>query len=315
MNRKVVVISVLGAFSLVSLYVLNSYLSEEPPDVAPAADSLSTRAEEPLPAAPPVAQANNNTPPATAEPVDALLGRWLTLQDEDQVQAAENELLTMGEAAVRPIIARLDAPGATPAARDRLFNLMRRLPGPQVEARMIEEAVRGKQNSTRTMAFESLGQLKTPKATAALADVALSDPDVPAKPLIAEPRNPNDPSTELPDEQVFTPRMKAMTALANNGTPKAVVVLSDIARTGPDESLRLEAARNLGLLRDNPQALDTLRVAAASDPSPYVRLSALHALQGAKDPSLAAVLERIASNDVDLGVRTLAAQVAANMRN
>lgn len=239
-------------------------------------------------------------------------GRPLSAEEEQQAQSWEQQLLAMGEAAVAPVVARLQA-STEPGARDRLFNLMRRLPWQAVQARVIEEARQGKQSSTRAMAFESLGQQKTPAAVAALADVALTDPDLPAQPLLAEPRNPNDPSTELPDEKVFTPRMKAMAVLANTEDPKAVQVLSELTRTGPHESIRLEAARHLGLVRNNPAALDALKVAAASDPSAYVRLSALHSLKGANDPSLAPVVAQIAASDVDKGVRILAAQVAAEL--
>ena len=85
-------------------------------------------------------------------------------------------------------------------------------------------------------------------------------------------------------------------------------------KNGPDESLRMEAARNLEALRADPRAGEVLRTAAASDPSAYVRLAALHALQGANDASLSATLESIAAQDRDAGVRILAKQLLADLR-
>lgn len=316
--RTILGVLLVGAIAAVWFAVRSASTPAPPVDTQAALPAPTPVQDQPI-QAPPTSPAPPPKAPATAaelltEQWFALVGsaRALSEEEERQAQAWEEQLLSMGEGAVTPVIARLN--GSTlPAARDRLFNLLRRLPWPAVEARVIEEARQGKQSSTRAMAFESLGQQKTPTAVAALSDVALTDPDLPAAPLIAEPRNPNDPSTELPDEKVFTPRMKAMAALANTGDPKAVQVLAELARTGPHESIRLEAARNLGLLRDNPAALEALKLAAASDPAAYVRLSALHALKGANDPSLATLAGQIAASDADKGVRILAAQVAADL--
>jgi hypothetical protein len=165
----------------------------------------------------------------------------------------------------------------------------------------------------RTMAIESLAARPTAGALAALGDIARNDPDLPARPLITAPRDPGDTSTELPDETVFSPRMQAMSALAATRDPKAVAVLADVVKSGPDESLRMEAARNLEPLRTDARAGEVLRAAAAGDPSPYVRLAALHALHGASDPSLPAVLETIAARDRDAGVRLLAKQLLADL--
>jgi len=85
-----------------------------------------------------------------------------------------------------------------------------------------------------------------------------------------------------------------------------------VARQGPDESLRMEAARHLGGLRDDPRAAEALR-AAAGDPSAYVRLAALHSLARSSDPALPELLARIAQNDTDAGVRLLAQQLLSNL--
>jgi HEAT repeat protein len=166
----------------------------------------------------------------------------------------------------------------------------------------------------RTMAIESLAGRPTEGALATLGDIARNDPDLPARPLITSPRDPRDTSTELPDETVFSPRMQAMSALASTRDPRAVAVLADVVKSGPDEALRMEAARNLGGLRADPRAGEVLRAAAASDPSAYVRLAALHALHGAADPSLAPLLEDIAARDRDAGVRILAQQLLTDLR-
>ena len=162
------------------------------------------------------------------------------------------------------------------------------------------------------MAMDALAARKTDRAFAALAGIARTDPDLPARPLIAQPRRPDDTSMELPDEQVFTPRMQAMAALAGTSDERAVPVLAEVARLGPDESLRMEAARHLGSLRDDPRAAEALR-AAAGDQSAYVRLAALHGLQGSADPAVPELLARIAQHDADAGVRMLAQQTLTNL--
>ncbi len=266
-------------------------------------------------------------PPAIAEQPDArarsLVARWLALlapqrpltdDEKAELEVLEADLLGLGEAAAPALIETLDAE-ARPGTRDRLFNLLRRVPGHVVEDRLLAEARASAQPSMRTMAIESLGGRKTDRAMAALAEIARSDPEIPNKPLIAGPRDPSDTSTELPDETTFTPRMQAMAVLAATGDPRAAAVLAEVARAGPDESLRMEAARHLGGLRADPRAAEALRAAAASDPSAYVRLSALHSLNGSTtDAQLVATLERIIARDPDAGVRTLAGRVLADLR-
>jgi hypothetical protein len=210
------------------------------------------------------------------------------------------------------VIADLGRGGVGGEQRERLVGRLRGLPGRAAEDALIAEAKGGPQPSTRTMAMDALAERRTDRAFEALATIARNDPDLPAKPLIAQPRRPDDTSVELPDEQTFTPRMQAMAALAGTGDGRAVPVLAEVARQGPDESLRMEAARHLGGLRDDPRAAEALR-AAASDPSAYVRLAALHSLARSSDPALPELLARIAQNDSDAGVRLLAQQLLANL--
>jgi hypothetical protein len=246
------------------------------------------------------------------------LARVLGQPDGDERERArralEAELAALGEAAAGPLIARLDAAAGEPAGvREALFDLLRRTPGAAAEARLIDEARRGAHDTTRTMAIEALAQRHTDGALEALAAVADSDPLLPAQPFLGGERRPDDSSTELPDERVFTPRMQAMAALAGTRDPRAVALLADVARRGPDESLRMEAARHLGPLRDDARALAALR-AAAGDRSPVVRLAALHALRGSDDAGLPALLARIAAGDRDAGVRALAREMLAGGR-
>jgi HEAT repeat protein len=223
-------------------------------------------------------------------------------------------LLALGEAAVGPLVARLDAMAGGPTAvRERLFELLRQLPGPAAEARIIDEARRGVHDTTRTMAIEALAQRNSERALDALTTLAQHDPLLPADPFLGGARRGDDPSTELPDERVFTPRMQAMAALASTRDPRAVALLADVARRGPDESLRMEAARHLGPLRDDARALAALR-SAAGDGSAVVRLAALHALRGAADPGLPALLARMAAGDRDAGVRALARELLDGTR-
>jgi HEAT repeat protein len=91
-----------------------------------------------------------------------------------------------------------------------------------------------------------------------------------------------------------------------------VTILTDVLRDGPDESLRMEAARNLEMLRGEPGATDALR-SAMDDASPYVRLAALRSSRGSSDPLLGPVLEAIAAHDQDAGVRALAREVLASL--
>lgn len=211
------------------------------------------------------------------------------------------------------VIEQLSRGGVGGEQRERLVGLLRAMPGPAAEEQLIAEARGGPQPSTRSMAIDALAERKTARSIEALADIARNDPNLPARPLIAQPRRPDDTSTELPDEQNFTPRMQAMAALAGTGDPRAVSTLAEVAKLGPDESLRMEAARHLGGLRDDPRAAEALR-AAVADPSAYVRLSALHSLQRSTDPAVPALLARLAEQDPDAGVRLLAGQVLANLR-
>ncbi len=208
----------------------------------------------------------------------------------------------------------MDAGRDAPAARELLFNGLRKLPGEVAERRLVGEAKRAGQPAMRTMAIESLAARPTPGALAALGDIARNDPELPARPLIAGPRDPTDTSTELPDETVFSPRMQAMSALASTRDPRAVPTLVDVMKNGPDEALRMEAARELAALDADPRAGEALRTATTSDPSAYVRLAALRSLSGVNDPSLPALLETIATRDRDAGVRLLAGQLLADLR-
>jgi hypothetical protein len=210
------------------------------------------------------------------------------------------------------VVAELGRGGVGGEQRERLVGRLRGLPGRAAEDALIAEAKGGPQPSTRTMAMDALAERRTDRAFEALGTIARNDPDLPAKPLIAQPRRPDDTSVELPDEQTFTPRMQAMAALAGTGDGRAVPVLAEVARQGPDESLRMEAARHLGGLRDDPRAAEALR-AAAGDPSAYVRLAALHSLARSSDPALPELLARIAQNDTDAGVRLLAQQLLSNL--
>jgi HEAT repeat protein len=99
--------------------------------------------------------------------------------------------------------------------------------------------------------------------------------------------------------------MQAMAALAETRDPRAVTALVEVSRQGPDEALRMEAARHLGNLRQDPRAAEALR-AATADSSAYVRLSALHGLEGSTDPALPGLLAQLAAHDRDAGVRLLA---------
>ena len=282
-------------------------------DTAPVAEEPSLAfAEEPKP--------NPSTPVQAPKVggVTSALGEWLLLMrtqgnlseaQKAALSALELALLQAGEAAVPAILDQLAKSPHETAVYERLFNLLRQLPGPRVEAALIAEATQGSQPSTRTMAMETLGTLKTAASLRTLTQIAEHDSQLPSQPLIIAARTPENSSTELPDEQVFTPRMQAMAALANSGDPQAVDVLARVARGGPDESLRMEAARHLAAFRADPRAQDVLRVSAASDPSPYVRLSALHSLKGSEDPSMRPMLERLAVGDSDAGVRLLAREV------
>ena len=233
-------------------------------------------------------------------------GRWAT-KSGARSRRSRRRLLALGDAGAAAVIARLDGGKDAPGGRELMFNVLRKMPGEAVERRLVAEARRSQQPAMRTMAIESLAARPTEARARRAGDIARNDPDLPARPLITAPRDPGDTSTELPDETVFSPRMQAMSALAATRDPKAVAVLTDVVTTGPDESLRMEAARNLEPLRADPRAGEVLRAAAAADPSAYVRLAALHALRGANDPSLPAVRSG--------SPRTIATRASASWRS
>jgi hypothetical protein len=276
-----------------------------PAEVEPIAD-LTAAVAVAQPSPPPAVAALTPSDGAPAEvPGASLVERLLIGPDE----ALEGELLAMGDAAVAAVRRRLASGEVSVEGRERLIGLVRRVPGKAAEDLLIAEALGGPQRSTRTMALDALAERKTDRAFETLATVARSDPELPARPLIAQPLAPDDLTTELPDEESFTPRMQAMAALAGTNDPRSVPVLAEMARSGPDEALRMEAARHLGNLRDDPRAAEALRAAALRDPSAYVRLSALHSLNGSSDPSLPGVLATIVAQDRHAGVRLLAQRV------
>lgn len=236
-------------------------------------------------------------------------GQPLTAQDKHTLTELQDRLQQLGAAAAPALIARIDAAATRASARELLFHSLRQLPGPAATDRIVAAALAAPQPALRTMAIETLAQRRSAEAIQILAQVARNDPDLPPRPLIAPTRDPNDPSTELPDERKFTPRMQAMAALATTRDPQARDVLLDILAGGPDESLRMEAARNLRSWREDVRAAAGLQRAATSDPSAYVRLAALHALEGTADVAWLPVLGRIAAQDPDAGVRALAQQL------
>jgi hypothetical protein len=270
----------------------------------------------------PIAIASAAEMPAPSQAPRLLVDRFVELvssavesiDEQDELERVEAALLSSGEAGALALVDRLDHGRHGVAVRDRLLNLLRKFPGGAAEARLVREARSGKEPSSRALAIESLAERRTERAVQALGEIARTDPTLPEHPLITTPRDPHDPSNELPDEVTFTPRMQAMAALASTRDPRAATILTDVLRDGPDESLRMEAARNLEGLRGEPGASDALRRAAAGDASPYVRLAALRASRGSGDPLLAPVLEAIAAHDEDAGVRALAREVLATLR-
>ena len=166
----------------------------------------------------------------------ALLGRS-DVGDEDEQGRLERQLLEAGEQAAAPIVARLRRE-QDPARRDLLLDFLRKVPGSVAEAYFIEEARAGARGSSRTLAIDALADRRSDTALEALNQIATSDPELPQRPFLVEPRKPDDDSTELPDETTFTPRMKAMAALASTQDPRVTPMLSDMLREQPDESLR-----------------------------------------------------------------------------
>ena len=289
----------------------------------PAAADASPADPSVAPSPGPIAVAPSAAEAPTLEPAPrALLDRFVELasaasgsvDEQDELERLEAQLLSLGETGALALIDRLDHGRHGGGIHDRLLNLLRRFPGAASEARLVREARSGKESSSRAIAIESLAERRTDRAVQALGEIARTDPKLPEHPLITVPRDPRDTSTELPDEVVFTPRMQAMAALASTRDPRAATILTDVLRDGPDESLRMEAARNLETLRGEPSASEALRRAAMGDASPYVRLAALHASRGSTDPLLASVLEGIALRDQDAGVRALAREVLASLR-
>jgi len=283
------------------------------PSVAPVAqpsDSASIRAP---------AQPRMATPqPVMNEGADGLVQRLLeritrAKEGDDERAAIEREILALGETAATPLIARLR--GERDAERRHvLLDFLRKVPGSVAEDYFIDQARQATERPTRALAMDALADRKSERALDTLDGIATTDPEVPKRPFLSAARGPLDDSTELPDEVTFTPRMKAMAALASTGDARATLTLASIVRSEPEESLRMEAARDLGQLRGDPAAIDAL-LGALSDHSAYVRLAALHSLNGVADPRLMALLAKIASTDSDLGVRALATRLLQQFAN
>jgi hypothetical protein len=232
--------------------------------------------------------------------------------DQQAWAASEAQLLQLGEAAVPAVIARLDAI-RNPSTYELLFHVLRQLPGTAASDRVMFEARNGRTPGARTMAIETLAQRPSDAAFDTLAIIARTDPALPARPLLGPTRDPSDPSTELPDQRSFTPRMQAMLALASTRDPRAIDVLVDVLTGGPDESLRMEAARDLTSLHTDARAAAALQRAAVSDASAFVRLAALHAMAGVNDRAWLQTLAAIANSDRDAGVRALAQRQLATV--
>lgn len=234
--------------------------------------------------------------------------------DEDEAHRIAAELLTLGEAAGPPLLAVLDREPRG-SARDRLFDLLRQVPGRAAESGLIAEALTTDAGVSRAIAIEALGERGTEAALDALNQIARRDPQVLARPFITTTLpDSNDLSTELPDEVAFTPRMKAMAALAASGDARAIPLLAGVLREEPDPALRMEAASALARLHNDVSTVEALTEAALTDRSPYVRLAALHSLSGVLDPGLLEPLGRISTADAHPGVRLLAGRVLARLR-
>lgn len=234
-----------------------------------------------------------------------LLGRARDAEESDEVSRIESELLALGELATPPIVARLMTERDT-ARRDLLLNFMRKLPGGAAEAFLIREARSGTAGSSRSIAMDALAERGSDESLGALDAIATTDPELPSQPLFSNVRAGEDTSTELPDEVDYTPRMKAMAALASIDDERVIPMLLRILQREREESLRMRAAEHLTRWQNEPSVREALRAAAARDASRYVRLAALHALAGSEDPALAALLGDIAARDPDAGVRLLA---------
>ena len=255
-------------------------------------------------------------------PIEQLVQRLLGVMqqaggayDAEEVARLRGELLGLGEGAAGPILVRLGSEADT-ARRDLLLDLLRQVPGRAAESYLIGQARSAPAGSTRSIAMDALAERGSDEALTALADIAATDPELPTRPLfVPEPRGIEDRSTELPDEVDYTPRMKAMVALASTEDDRAAVVLLHVLRYQREESLRMRAAEHLGRWQSHQLVLPALRLAAAEDASRYVRLAALHALRGADDPTLAELLGRIVERDPDAGVRLLAQRLLDSPRH
>jgi HEAT repeat protein len=234
--------------------------------------------------------------------------------DEDEASRVEAELLALGEPAAVALLAWL-ANEHDGLGRALLIDVLRKIPGQAAEQGLIAEALSTHPRPGRNSAMEALAERRSEPALRALNEVARTDPYLPQEPLLVAGIDPRkDSSTELPDEAVFTPRMHAMAALASTGDARVIAMLAAVLREEPDQSLRMEAARDLGQLRNDAAAVEALVAAALKDPSQYVRLAALHSLAGVLDPGLLEPLARIAATDSHAGVRLLAGTILARLR-
>jgi len=253
------------------------------------------------------------TPPARAL-AERLRELWGGAEaDDDEASRIVAELLSLGEAAAVPLLQVLEGepPGS---ARDRLFDVLRQVPGSAAESGLIAEALATDAGVSRVIAIEALGERGTEAALRALNQIARSDPQVLERPFVTTTMpDVNDVSTELPDEVMFTPRMKAMAALAASGHAGAIPMLTAVLREEPDQALRMEAANAMGRLRGDTATVEALTAAALTDRSPYVRLAALHSLAGVLDPALLEPLGRLSAGDGHPGVRRLASQILAQL--
>lgn len=312
----------LGAFAGASLALMTAaaLLWGGPPpnrEARPARSASHTAASSATQSMRAVEERHTTTSPqqVTDDAIERLLGRLggVSGQDDDARAAIERELLSLGETAAAPLIGRLKSERNAESQRV-LLDLLRKLPGSLAEEYFVEQAQRASERQVRALSIDALADRKSERALDTLDRIATSDPEVPKKPFLTDPRAPGDDSTELPDEVTFTPRMKAMTALASTGDTRATSTLSGILRSEPEEALRMEAARNLAQLRGDPAAIDAL-LGALTDRSAYVRLAALHSLDGFADPRLSPLLTKIVSNDSDLGVRALAQHLLQRLSN
>jgi HEAT repeat protein len=235
-----------------------------------------------------------------------LLGADGTSESDQELALIKQELLSLGEGAAAPLLARLrNEPDS--ARRDLLLDFLRKIPGPAVENQLISDARAGAGGSTRSIAMDALAERGTDAALQALGDIATADPELPRYPLVTSHlRSADELNTELPDEVNYTPRMKAMVALASTEDERVVPTLLRILQRERDESLRMRAAGHLTGWHTAPVVREALRDAAARDASRYVRLAALRALDGSGDPGLGQLLTELAARDVDAGVRLLA---------